>query len=141
MLIIGFIFLFLGGELLVKSGTQLTAAFGVSEYIVSVILLAFGTSFPELVTALLAAFKKKDTNLIIGNIVGSNLFNCALILGSLGIYELPLSGSYKFELIGLIGGAVILLALNIFKVNFSRIVGGFFLTAYSVIVLHWIKVI
>jgi cation:H+ antiporter len=140
-LLIGFVLLFAGGELLVKSGTQLTSAFGVSEYIVSVILLAFGTSFPELVTAVMAAYRKKDTNLIIGNIVGSNLFNCALILGSLGVYKLPLSGSYKFELFGLIGGAVALLILNLFKAKFAKIMGFLFLTSYTVIVLHWVEVI
>lgn len=140
-LLIGFVLLFAGGELLVKSGTQLTSAFGVSEYVVSVILLAFGTSFPELVTAVMAAYRKKDTNLIIGNIVGSNLFNCALILGSLGIYKLPLSGSYQFELIGLIGGAFALLVLNLLKANFAKVMGVLFLASYATIVLHWIDII
>jgi len=126
-LLAGFGMLYLGGELLVKSGTDLCSTLGISEYIVSAIFLAFGTSFPELVTAIMAIAKKKDTDLIVGNIVGSNMFNCAFILGSLGIYDFKIEGPFGFELSVLIGGAIILLTLSLLKKSFFRLSGVLFL--------------
>lgn len=140
-LILGFGMLYLGGEFLVKSGSDLCVAMGMSEYLVSAIFIAFGTSFPELVTAVLAAVKKKHTDLIIGNIVGSNMFNCAFILGSLGIYNFKLEIDFTRELTFLIGGALVLLLLSLFKKDFHRKMALLFLAAYGVMVLSWTKVI
>ena len=66
--------LYAGGEVLIYSGSHLGKSFGVSDFTISAILVAFGTSFPELVTSLIACRRKKDTDLIIGNIIGSNIF-------------------------------------------------------------------
>lgn len=140
-LIFGFVLLYLGGELLVKSGSDLCLYIGLSEYLVSAIFVAFGTSFPELVTALLASLKKKHTDLIIGNIVGSNLFNCAFILGSLGLYNFKLSIDFTKELIFLIGGAAALLLLSLLKKYFHYAMATLFVTSYAIIVLKWINVI
>lgn len=138
-MILGFGLLYVGGELLVKGGTDLGTAIGIDSYIISAIFIAFGTSFPELVTALMAAYKKKDTDIIIGNIVGSNLFNCAFILGSLGIYNFKISQSFKVELISLLFGALILILLNIINRNLYRFVSIIFLTSYGYMVIHWLK--
>lgn len=140
-LIAGFSMLYLGGELLVKSGTDICLALGIEEFIVSAIFIAFGTSFPELVTALMAAFKKKDTDLIIGNIVGSNMFNCAFILGSLGIYNFDISGNYIVEIIALILGAGILYLLSFAKKDFHFKASITFLSIYAVVVLNWVGVL
>ncbi len=137
----GFGMLYLGGELLVKAGTDLCSILGISEYIVSAIFIAFGTSFPELVTSLLAAYKKKDTDLIIGNIIGSNLFNCALILGSLGIYDFRITANYNFELSFLIAGSFFFILLNLLKIQFNKIIGIFFLLGYGTIVSSWLSLI
>lgn len=137
----GFGMLFLGGELLVKSGTDLCNALGISEYIVSAIFLAFGTSFPELVTSVMAAVKKKETDLIVGNIVGSNMFNCAFILGSLGIYDFPLDQNFSIEIGALILGAVGLFLLAAMKKNFYRISGIIYLTGYASAVGYWLRAI
>jgi len=136
-LLIGFVMLYLGGELLVFAGTELAFKAGLSEYIVSAIFIAFGTSFPELVTALLAAFKKKDTDLIVGNIIGSNLFNCALVLGSLGIYNLPIKQNFAMELTALIIGGSLLLIACIFRQSIGKIMGMLFLSGYGYIVYQW----
>lgn len=136
----GFALLYVGGELLVKGGTDFGLAIGISEYIISAIFIAFGTSFPELVTALMAAYKKKDTDMIIGNIVGSNLFNCAFIMGSLGIYEFPIEYSFKMELIALYIGSSALIILNFMKKDFYRFSGLLFLALYGVSVGYWLKV-
>jgi len=140
-LLAGFSMLYLGGEFLVKSGSDLCLSMGMSEYIVSAIFISFGTSFPELVTAVMAAVKKKHTDLIIGNIVGSNLFNCAFILGSLGIYRFKLDIDFSKELAFLVGGALILFMMSLLKKYFFKKMGLVFISAYIVMVLIWIKVI
>lgn len=140
-LIGGFGMLYLGGELLVRSGSDLCIALGISEYIVSAIFIAFGTSFPELVTSFLAAMQKKDTDLIVGNIVGSNLFNCAFILGSLGIYNFSLNENFYFEIGALIFGGAVLFGLSLLGKSFYRFFGAIFICTYFGMVAHWLKVL
>lgn len=135
----GFGMLYLGGELLVKSGTELGTMMGIDTYIISAIFVAFGTSFPELVTSLIACFKKKDTDLILGNIIGSNLFNCAFILGSLGIYEYQIKSDLSYEIYSLIIGSGFLVLISLFGKNLYRIGGTLFLGAYAFMVGFWIK--
>lgn len=140
-LAIGFILLFLGGELLVYSGTKLTLSLGMSEYVISSIFIAFGTSFPELVTALLAAYKKKNTELIVGNIIGSNLFNCGFVLASLSFYNIEFKENFQVELISLILGGAILVLASFLKKDLGRLIGFLFLALYGLVVMSWIKVI
>jgi cation:H+ antiporter len=69
-----------GAEWLVDGASEIARSFGISEYLISVSVIAFGTSVPELATSLVAAFKK-ETDISIGNIIGSNMFNIWGILG------------------------------------------------------------
>ena len=135
----GFGMLYIGGELLVKGASDLCTSLGISEYIVSAIFIAFGTSFPELVTSLMAIVKKKDKNLIVGNIIGSNLFNCAFILGSLGIYNFNISEDFTVEVYSLIFGASILLLLGYIGKPLNKLVSFIFLGTYGVVVAYWLK--
>lgn len=73
-----------GADWLVKGASGIAISFGISDYLISVSIIAFGTSVPELATSLIAAVKR-ETDISIGNIIGSNLFN---ILGILGITAL-----------------------------------------------------
>lgn len=68
-LMAGFVLLYFGGDFLVSSGSQIGVLMGVPSYVISAVFVAFGTSFPELVTALIACWKGKNTDLIIGNII------------------------------------------------------------------------
>lgn len=70
----------LGAHLLVDSAVIVAREFGLSERIISVSLIAVGTSIPELTTSVIAAFRK-ETDISIGNIIGSNIFNIGLVLG------------------------------------------------------------
>ena len=140
-LILGFSMLYVGGELLVKGGVDLCMQLGVSEYIVSSIFIAFGTSFPELVTVLLSIYKRKDTDLIIGNIVGSNLFNCSLILDTLGPYHYTFDANFTFESIGLVFGASFLAFGSIIKRDFFRTSAFIFLVMYTLVILSWVGII
>jgi len=136
-LVIGFVFLYFGGEYLVSSGTAIGKIMGVPPYVISAVFVAFGTSFPELITALVACYKKKNTDLITGNIIGSNIFNVAFVMGSIGIYDIEIVQDFRVEMTVLICAALFLLALAFLKKNFNRFGGLIFLCSYVGIVYHW----
>ncbi len=138
-LVVGFVLLYFGGEYLVKSGTEIGKISGVPAYVISAIFVAFGTSFPELVTALIAAFKKKNTDLITGNIIGSNIFNVAFVMGSIGIYEVPIRQSYNVELGALMFASLFLVMLVMVKRNFNKFGGIVFIASYAAVIYHWVR--
>lgn len=78
--VLGAIVLIVGSEISVRYGTKIASAFGVSELVIGLTLIAVGTSLPELATTIVAAIKK-ETDIIIGNVIGSNIFNILLIGG------------------------------------------------------------
>ncbi|EQC47122.1 calcium/sodium antiporter [Bacteriovorax sp. Seq25_V] len=138
-LAIGFVLLYLGGELLVDSGTELAKAVGVSSYVISAVFVAFGTSFPELVTAIMACIKKKNTDLITGNIIGSNIFNVAFVLGSLSFYNIPIENDFTIEIVCLLFASLFLIGLTLLKKNFGRLSGLIFLGFYVYSVFNWVS--
>jgi len=139
MLIFGFVLLYFGGDYLVSSGTKLGVLLGISSFVISAILVAFGTSFPELVTAILACKKNKDTNLIVGNIIGSNIFNVAFVLGSIGVYDIEVSNFFKDEMIALFFASIMLVLLVVAKKSFARLAGLIFLSCYAFMIFSWLN--
>lgn len=137
-LIAGFILLFIGGKLLVSSTSFIGRSMGVSEYVLAAIILAFGTSFPELMTSIVAISKKKDVDLITGNIIGSNIFNVSFVMGSLGFYKIEFGKNYWPEMVSLFIGSIWLLVLSKKNKNFFRLSGLAFLTIYFSMVGYWI---
>jgi cation:H+ antiporter len=79
-LVIGALALYYGSEWLVMGARELAADFGVSEYAISVTVIAVGTSIPELAASVIAALKKERA-ISLGNLIGSNIFNLASVLG------------------------------------------------------------
>ena len=77
----GLIGLVVGGELIVKSATSIAQSLGVSDAIIGLTVVALGTSLPELATSCMAAFKK-NCDIALGNVIGSNIFNIFFILGT-----------------------------------------------------------
>ena len=71
----------IGADLVVDGASYIAMAFGMSETLVGLTIVAMGTSLPELVTSI-TALKKRETELIIGNVIGSNLFNILFVLGA-----------------------------------------------------------
>ena len=69
-----------GANLLIDSAVSIAKSFGVSERVISVTLIAFGTSIPELATSIMAAIRKEN-DIAIGNVVGSNIFNILFVIG------------------------------------------------------------
>lgn len=135
----GFLILYLSGELLVNSGSELGRLAGISPYVISAIFVAFGTSFPELVTGVLSCVKKKETDLIVGNIIGSNIFNLALVLGSVSFYRFELKSHYLVEGIVLVVFTFLLLGLNLKKGRISKVLGFAFLATYLSMAYYWVR--
>ncbi|MDR0443382.1 MAG: calcium/sodium antiporter [Treponema sp.] len=79
--ILGLAFLVFGGRVVVYSAVNLAHALNISEKVIGLTIIAFGTSLPELVTSVTAIIKKSD-DIAVGNIIGSNIFNILLILGA-----------------------------------------------------------
>lgn len=104
----GLIGLVFGGRLVTTQAVSLATSIGLSESIIGLTIIAAGTSLPELATSLTAAFKKNN-DIAIGNIIGSNIFNIFLILGiSSAIKPLSYNSHFNTDLYLLIGGTIFL---------------------------------
>lgn len=108
LIIIGLTGLILGGKLVVDNAIEVATNLGVSEKIIGLTIIAAGTSLPELMTSVVATFKK-NSDIAIGNIIGSNIFNIFLIL-SISAFVRPINYSTIFntDVYVLIGGTVFL---------------------------------
>jgi cation:H+ antiporter len=109
LIVFGLTGLILGGRLVVVNSVSVAEALGISEKIIGLTIVAAGTSLPELVTSVVAA-TKKNTDIAIGNIIGSNIFNILLILSVSSLIN-PITYNVRFntDLYILIGGTLMLL--------------------------------
>ena len=133
LIVIGLAGLILGGKLVVDNAIVIATDMGVSQKIIGLTIIAAGTSLPELVTSVVAAFKK-NSDIAIGNILGSNIFNILLIL-PISIFISPLEYNINFntDLYILIGGtAFVLAAVLIGKSKKVTRWHGFILLAFYV---------
>ncbi len=114
MILIGFVGLGLGGKWIVDGAVKLATAYGMSESLIGLTIVAVGTSLPELATSAVAAYKK-NTDIAVGNVVGSNVFNILFVLGiSSTIKPLPFQQTSNADV-----GMVILSSLLLFGAMFS----------------------
>ena len=131
-IILGIVALKFGGDLTVENSVKVAEAFNLSEKIISVTILAIGTSLPELVTSVSAAIKGKS-DIAIGNILGSCIFNMLLIVGvSSIITPIRYNLSYNKDLLILTTGTLILALFPIIppKNKMSRMNGVTYLLLY-----------
>lgn len=133
MVFVGLAGLMFGSKLLVDNGTTIAKAFGVSETFIGLTLVAVGTSLPELITSVVAA-SKKQVDIAVGNVVGSNIFNIFLILGITAILKpIPLLAQNVFDILVLFA-TTILLFISLFvmqKRTIGKIEGSFMLASYA----------
>ena len=126
----------LGANLFVTSAISIAKAIGVSDAIIGLTIVAVGTSLPELITSIVAAYKN-ESDIAIGNVVGSNIFN---ILGILGITAIviPLSsaGISYVDFGVMLFTAIILLPLSKTGFKISRLEGVFLITGYIVYIYY-----
>jgi len=117
MLIFGLIGIYFGGRWVVDGAVFIAGQLGLSEYLISATIIAVGTSLPELVVSIIAAFRK-NIDLAVGNIVGSNIFNILWVFGIIPfIAPLKIPGFIAFD-IGLM--FLVTLILFIFMFVWSK---------------------
>ena len=98
-ILVGLAGIVLGGDLVVDSASAIAIALGMSETLVGLTIVAIGTSLPELVTSI-TALKKGENQLVIGNVIGSNIFNILFVLGaSSAISAIPLDSSLLIDVL------------------------------------------
>lgn len=127
----GAFLLFVGGKLFLSGAVTLARLYLISESVIGIFLLALGTSLPEWVTSLLAAFKGEN-DLVLGNLLGSNLFNLLAILGT-ALLTAPLSCSSSFfsrDLPLLFGFQLLLWIRTSARLPLSRLFSLFLLSLY-----------
>ena len=130
--------LIFGGNLFLDSARNLAVAWGLSDAVIAITIVAVGTSLPELVTAVIAA-SKKNPQLALGNVIGSNLFNLMFILGVASTVR-PLSFqsiNVVDYLVMLVAALMLYLVIYTFKKNkFDRIEGIIFLAIYIAYIVY-----
>ena len=128
----GLVALMLGARWLVDGAVNIARGFGVSEAFIGLTVVAIGTSLPELATSVVAAVKRQS-EIAIGNIVGSNIFNVLGILGITAIITpIPVASRFlTFDLPAMIAACAVLTALLLLRPTIGRIVGAGMLAAYG----------
>ena len=102
IMLIGLAGIVFGGDLSVEGAKEIARAFGLGEALIGLTIVAFGTSLPELVTSVIAA-RKGESDIAVGNVIGSNIFNIFLILGtSAAISPMTVSSTYLYDMLVLI---------------------------------------
>ncbi|WMT55911.1 calcium/sodium antiporter [Truepera radiovictrix] len=133
--LLGLALLVAGAQLLVAGATALARLFGVPELIIGLTLVAVGTSLPELATSVIAALKR-EPEIALGNIVGSNIFNVLLILGATALVQ-PIGVPYRSVALNLwlmLGFSAALLLFLMTGLRLGRREGGLLLAAYALYV-------
>tara|TARA_Y100001970_G_scaffold172406_1_gene210733 strand:- start:929 stop:1897 length:969 start_codon:yes stop_codon:yes gene_type:complete len=137
LLVSGIAGVVIGAYFLVESGTTIARAAGISEAVIGLTVVAFGTSLPELVTSLVAAIKRHG-DVALGNILGSSLFNILGILGAVAIVQpAPIPSEIRDLDVWVVLGATTLVLLIIFSGwRLGRVIGLFLIAIYSLYVIH-----
>lgn len=122
MILFGIAGLIFGGQMIVDNAVKIAKIFEVSDELIGLTILAAGTSLPELATSAVAAFQKKS-DLAVGNIVGSNIFNLLLVLGATAVisgdlaFDVALNWDLGFMLVGTLLLFLFMFTLNKFKLD------------------------
>ncbi|WP_428737844.1 calcium/sodium antiporter [Sulfurimonas sp.] len=138
LLVIGFTFTIGGAHFVVESGTSIARVLGVSEWIIGLFLISFGTSLPELIVSIVAV-KKGNAEMSIGNIIGSNVANFSMVLGSAALVH-PLAidvTKTSFDLIVLTSASLTLLFIIANKL-YNKAGGIFLLTILALLIQNYI---
>jgi len=135
--VLGLLGLVIGGQLTVRGAIGLARAAGISELVIGLTIVALGTSLPELFTSVVAVIKKED-EISIGNIIGSNLFNTAFVLGIVPmVYSLKIDAHViRFENVLMLCITVLFAVLLFIGRRLSRLEGLILLLFYVLFILN-----
>lgn len=133
-LLMGLIGVAVGAEFLVRGASQSAAIIGVPEDVIALSIIAFGTSLPELSTSIIGA-KRGHSDMALGNIIGSNVFNVLMIIGVTAVVKPIAQNSYAHQLITfdiwvMLLVSVIFAALVAGYRKINSVIGGVFIAAY-----------
>lgn len=138
-LVLGLIGLPLGASLLIDGATNIARTFGISETVIGLTLVAIGTSLPELATTVMAALRRQ-ADVALGNVIGSNMFNLLGIMGIASIVgDIPVDPQFlRFDLWIMAGASALLIPFVFMKVDINRMWGivlSLLYVTYLVVVL------
>ena len=120
-----------GADRVVDSASSIAGAFGLSENLIGLTIVAFGTSLPELVTSVVAA-KKNEVEMALGNVIGSNIFNILMVLGiSTAISPLAFIGENIVDIVALIAMSVLVWLMAWPKKKLGRVHGLIMVLVYA----------
>ncbi len=131
MILVGAGMIVWGSDITVDAATAIAKSFGMSERLVGLTIVAFGTSLPELVTSCTAAVKGK-ADIAVGNIVGSNIFNILFVVGTTAlITPVPYSANFMIDSIVAVAAMILLLVCVIPRKQLGRVGGILMLLGYA----------
>ena len=131
LLLLGFIFLIKGADFFVDSASFIARKFGIPAVIVGMTIVAMGTSAPELSVSINSALSGLN-DMSIANVVGSNIINISLILGTVGlIAQAPISTEILTDMVILLVSTVVFVICCVQKANISKWEGILFLSMYA----------
>lgn len=129
--IFGAVVIVLGSKFTVKGATEIARMAGITERVIGLTIVAFGTSLPELVTSIIAS-KKGNTDIAIGNIVGSNIFNILFVVGTSAlITPVPFESKFIFDAIFVSFAGVVMLLAVLKNKKLTRTGGIVMLVCYA----------
>lgn len=135
-IVLGILGILLGGNLVVNSAVKIAEAYHISENLIALTIVAIGTSLPELVTSVVAAIKG-ETDIAIGNVIGSNIFNIFFILGlSSAITPLSLDFSSLMDILVMTSVEILVYLLMLRKLEINKKKGLFMLLLYTSYVVY-----
>lgn len=130
--IVGVAGIIIGGDVVVDSATEIAASFGIDETLIGLTIVAMGTSLPELVTSIVAAFKG-ETDIAVGNVIGSNLFNLLFVLGiSTTIHPIQTTIFSIYDIVILVAVSLLIFVPLIKKRELTRKWGILLLVIYAI---------
>ena len=131
-ILLGLIALIFGSKITVLAAIDIAQAVGISERVIGLTIVAFGTSLPELVTSIIAA-RKGESDIAIGNIVGSNIFNILFVLGIAGlILPIPFNSAFLFDGVIATLAATLLFLFTCKHRKLGKIAGIIFVVLYAI---------
>ena len=136
MLVLGILAVILGGELVVKSSQQIALNLGISETLVGLTIVSIGTSLPELVTSIVAA-KKGETDIALGNVIGSNIFNILFVLGiSSTLSPILVNSQSLIDVLILLGITIVCYIFTIYNQRIGRTKGIIMALTYLIFMIY-----
>lgn len=136
LIVAGGVMIVAGSDVAVDAATELARIFGMSERLIGLTIVAFGTSLPELVTSVTAAIKGK-ADIAVGNIVGSNIFNILFVVGTSAlITPVAYAANFFVDSVVCVVTVVLLWALVVKKHRLGRAGGACMLVCYGVYFVH-----